>query len=146
MFRVLSRICGTKELELETQAQGGAFLEITEKSWSCDALGILKATWQGPYPYPAVVGVAAAGHEINLSETATAYLHAFAANLISALVRLVPLGQTDGQKLIAKLEPLIIDVSQQALLTPLEDISNACMMIDISSMHHEQQHTRLFRS
>ena len=138
--------CGTKELELETQAQGRAFLDITRKSWHTDTLDLLTSAWQGPYTYPVVVGVAAAGHKIGLAQTAYGYLHAFVANLISALVRLVPLGQTDGQILIAELEPLIIDTADQALSTSIDNISNACLMIDISSMQHEQQHTRLFRS
>lgn len=48
-----------------------------------------------------VVGAAAASHDILLDDTLHGYLHAFAANLASAAVRLIPLGQTDGQRAIA---------------------------------------------
>ena len=137
---------GTKELALETLAQGRAFLEITQKSWPCDALENFIKTWQGETAYPIAVGIAAAGHSVPLKDTANAFLHAMAANLVSALVRVVPFGQTDGQILTAKLEPLVLDTSEKALTISLEEISNSCMMIEMSSMQHETQHTRLFRS
>ena len=66
----------------------------------------LLAVWDGPVAYPVAVGVAAAGHGIALEPALHAYLHAVAANLISAGVRLIPLGQTDGQRVLAALEPI----------------------------------------
>ncbi|MGH1350738.1 MAG: urease accessory protein UreF [Methyloligellaceae bacterium] len=138
--------CGTEELALETMAQGRAFLDITSKSWPCEAVERLIKIWPEQPAYPVVVGVAAAGHGVALEDTAVAYLHAMVANLVSALVRLVPFGQTDGQILTARLEAVVIETAGKALKIPLEEISNSCMMIDISSMQHETQHTRLFRS
>ncbi len=138
--------CGTEELALETMAQGRAFLDITSKSWPCEALDSLVKVWPEQPAYPVVVGVAAAGHGVSLEDTAAAYLHGVAANMVSALVRLVPFGQTDGQILTARLEPVVIETAGKALKMPLEEISNSCMMIEISSMQHETQHTRLFRS
>lgn len=138
--------CGTKELALETLAQGRAFLDITLKSWPCEALDRLVKVWPEQPAYPVAVGVAAAGHGVPLDEVAAAYLHAVVANLVSALVRVVPFGQTDGQILTARLEPVVLETAGNALLIPLEEISNSCMMIEISSMQHETQHTRLFRS
>ena len=137
---------GTQELELESQAQGRAFLSVTEQSWPCDSIKTLKDCWPGPYSYPVIVGVVAAGHGIDVRDVIPAYLHAFAANLVSALVRLIPLGQTDGQRLTAQLEPIVIETAKEALTLSLEDISNACLMVDLCSMQHETQHTRLFRS
>ena len=97
----------SKERHLETTAQGAAFIEATRAAWPCAALDRLAAAWDGPVAYPVAVGVAAAGHGIALEPALHAYLHAVTANLISAGVRLVPLGQTDGQRVLAALEPVV---------------------------------------
>lgn len=136
----------TKELALESQAQGRAFLEITSKAWAAPALDALAASWPGPYAMPVVVGCAAAGHGVALKDALHGYLHAFAANLVSAAVRLAPLGQTDGQLMTAALEGVVARTAEAALSSTLDDAASAALMIDICSMKHETQHTRLFRS
>lgn len=136
----------TRELALESHAQGAAFLDITEKAWPCDALAWLRSCWVGPYAYPVAVGTAASGHGIPLAAAATGYLHAYAANLVSAAVRLVPLGQTDGQKITAALEPLVAETVERALDEEVEQVCTSTLMTEICSMKHETQHTRLFRS
>ncbi len=136
----------TRELALESHAQGRAFLDITANAWSTPALGMLQSAWDGPYTYPVAVGCAAAGHGIGSAETAVGYLHAFAANLVSAAVRLIPLGQTDGQRITADCEPAVNATVGRALQTELGDVASASLMTDICSMKHETQYTRLFRS
>jgi len=136
----------SKERFLETTAQGRAFIDATQAAWPCASLIRLMAAWEGPVAYPVAVGMAAAGHEIPLEGTLTAFLHAVAANLVSAGVRLVPLGQTDGQRVLASLEPVIATTASRALNTPLADIGGATFRADIASMRHERQYTRLFRS
>lgn len=136
----------SKERHLETTAQGRAFVETTRAAWPCPALDRLAAAWHGPVAYPVAVGVTAAGHGIPLGLTLPAYLQAVAANLISAAVRLVPLGQTEGQRLLAALEPAIVAAADRALATALDDIGGMAFRADLASMHHETQHTRLFRS
>ena len=136
----------TAEISLESRAQGEAFLKVTTAAWHCDALDMLQKAWAGPYVYPVVVGVAAMGHGIDKIETLVAYAHSFIANLVSALVRLIPLGQTDGQQITALLAADIDEVVQQALTTPLESVSSTTLIADIVSMQHETQYTRLFRS
>ncbi len=76
----------------------------------------------------------------------TAYLHGFAGNLVSAGVRLIPLGQSDGQLAIAALEGVVAATASAVLATPLEDIGTAAPLLDWCSMRHETQYTRLFRS
>jgi urease accessory protein len=134
----------SKERFLETTAQGRAFIEATNAAWPCLALSRVAAT--RPLAYPVAVGVATAGHGIPLEGALTAFLHAVAANLISAGVRLVPLGQTDGQRVLASLEPVIATTASRALVTALDDIGGAAFRADIASMRHERQYTRLFRS
>ena len=136
----------TKELALESQAQGRAFFEITEAAWHVPALDMLRATWSGPHAYPVVVGCAAAGHGVELDDAAVGYLHAIAANLVSAAIRLVPLGQTDGQRITAALEQVVGATAHRALDTRLDEMGSATLLVDICSMNHEIQHTRLFRS
>jgi urease accessory protein len=136
----------SKERHLETSAQGGAFLEVTRAAWPCAALDFLAQTWPGPYAYPIAVATAAAGHGIAVEPALAAYLHAVAANLVSAGVRLIPLGQTDGQRVIAALEPLIGATARRALVTRLEEMGAAAFRADLASQRHETQYTRLFRS
>jgi urease accessory protein len=136
----------SKERHLETIAQGGAFLEVTRAAWPCAALDRLAQAWPGPYAYPIAVATAAAGHGIAVEPALAAYLHAVAANLVSAGVRLVPLGQTDGQRLIAALEHLIAATASRALVTSLEEMGAAAFRADLASQRHETQYTRLFRS
>jgi urease accessory protein len=136
----------SKERHLETTAQGGAFLAATRAAWPCAALDRLAAARPGPCAYPVAVGAAAAGHGIAAAPALAAFLHALAANLISAGVRLIPLGQTDGQRVLAALEPVIAAVAARALATPLEDVGSAAVRADLASLRHETQYTRLFRS
>ena len=75
-----------------------------------------------------------------------AFLHAVTANLISAGVRLIPLGQSDGQRVLAALEPVVEATAQRALATSLDDVGSAALRADLASMLHETQYTRLFRS
>jgi urease accessory protein len=136
----------SKERFLETTAQGRAFINATQAAWPCATLSRLAATWDGPLAYPVAVGMAAAGHDIPLQGALTAFLHAVAANLVSAGVRLIPLGQTDGQRVLASLEPVIATTASRALGSALDDIGGATFRADIASMRHERQYTRLFRS
>ncbi len=136
----------SKERFLETTAQGRAFLEVTRAAWSCPALPHFAAVWDGPVALPVAVGVACAGHGIACAAALHAFLHALAANWISAGVRLIPLGQTDGQRVLAALEPVIAAIAKRALATPLEEVGTCALRADIAAMRHETQYTRLFRS
>jgi urease accessory protein len=136
----------SKERHLETTAQGAAFIEATRAAWPTDALARLAAAWKGPVAYPVAVGVAAAGHGIPLDAALRAFLHAVTANLISAGVRLVPLGQSDGQRMLASLEPIVETTAARALKTSLDEVGSAAMRADMASLLHETQYTRLFRS
>lgn len=136
----------SKERHLEATAQGRAFFEATKAAWPCAALDRLAVAWDGDLAYPVAVGVTAAGHGIAVEAALHAYLHAITANLISAGVRLVPLGQTDGQRVLAALEPVVAATAQRALATKLNDVSSAALRADLASLHHETQYTRLFRS
>lgn len=140
---------GTSELALESAAQGRAFLQTLFRVWPDARLRRWAVDLEiaGREPaYPVVVGVACALAEIPIRPALAAYLNAFAANLVSAVVRLVPLGQTDGQLCIAVLEDTIRSAVDAALERARDDLGSAAVTADWMSMKHETQYTRLFRS
>lgn len=137
---------GSAETALETHAQGAAFLAATRAAWPHPALDELALRRRGEVAFPVAVGVAARSHGVPLDDVLTAYLHAFAANLVSAGIRLIPLGQTEGQRAIAVLEPAIATAARMARDTKLDEIGTASPTIEWCSMKHETQYTRLFRS
>ena len=136
----------SKERHLETTAQGNAFVAAARAAWPCAAIERLKACWDGAVAYPVAVAVACAGHGIAVEPALAAYLQALAANWVSAGVRLIPLGQTQGLHVLAGLEPVVTATAQRALTTALDDIGSAALRADLASARHETQYTRLFRS
>jgi len=134
------------ERHLETRMQGRAFAGTIASSWSCMAMTRLLEASGGEVGYPVAVGTAAAGHCLALPETVGAYLHAFVSTLISVGMRLIPLGQTDGQRLLATLEASVAAAASHAVSGSIEDLGAATFLADIASMNHETQYTRLFRS
>lgn len=140
---------GTKEMALESSAQGAAFLQTVQACWTSPAFEKWAAVLNKvdrPAPYAISVAVAAGAAGIPLQSALLVYLQAFAANLISAGVRLVPLGQTAGQKVQAALQGTIIAAADIGLARSLDDLGVATPMVDWASAQHETQYTRLFRS
>jgi urease accessory protein len=136
---------GTAETAIESLQQGASFFDTAQAVWPSKRMAaFLKRNGTKP-ALPVAVALACAG-AIPLPETLGAYLHAAMANLVSAGVRLIPLGQTDGQRSIAALERAVIEAVERALATPLDDLATAAPMVDWTSMRHETQYTRLFRS
>jgi urease accessory protein len=136
----------SRERFLETTAQGQAFLDVTRATWPCPILDRLVDIAHGPIAYPVAVAAAAAGHGVPLESALGPYLQALVANWVSAGVRLVPLGQTGGQRTIAALESVVAATADRALAATLDDACSATFRADIASMRHETQYTRLFRS
>jgi len=139
----------TSETALESTGQGRAFLEALTAVWPEPEITKWTkalAAMDRPPAYAVTVGVAAAVAKIPLRPALIAYLHALAANLVSAGVRLVPLGQTDGQLTLAALEATVHAAANQALSRPIDDFGTTAPMLDWASMKHETQYTRLFRS
>ena len=138
---------GTSEMALESRQQGGSFLSITRTAWPHPALDEVHRRLDGELALPVAVALAAAVHGISLEAALSGYLHAFAANLISAALRSVPLGQTDGQVALAALEISVSDTVRAAVaVTSLDDVGTATPLLDWCSLRHETQYTRLFRS
>jgi urease accessory protein len=136
----------SRERQLETSAQGRAFVDIARAAWNCEALDQMICWCDGIIVYPVAVGVVSAAHAIPLASTMHAFLHALTSNWISAGARLIPLGQTDSQRVLALLEPVVVATASRALDASLDDLGSATFRADLASMRHETQYTRLFRS
>lgn len=131
-----------RERRAETLSQGGAFARAA-RVWGApllDRLGEVEIA------YPVAVGALARAQGVDEDAAALGVLHAFAANLVSAAVRLVPLGQTTGSRVLAALEPVLHGVAAGTRDAGLDDLGGACLRSDIAAMRHETQHTRLFRT
>lgn len=139
----------TAETALESEAQGAAFLAAVAAGWPDPARDAAVAGLReaGIAPaYAVAVGLAGAFAEVPVGCLARAYLQAFAASLVSAGVKLIPLGQSEGVRILAALEPSVEQAAALAHGTDLEDLGTSAWMTEWTSMRHERQYTRLFRS
>jgi urease accessory protein len=136
----------SRERRLETTGQGGAFMAACRAGWPCVALDRFASALAAPVAFPVAFGVAAAGHRLELLSALEAYLLGVLSNLVSAAVRLVPLGQTDGVRVVARCAAPIRTAAARAATTSLDDLGTCALRSDVASMRHETQHTRLFRS
>jgi urease accessory protein len=149
----------TAELALESSQQGNAFLMTWRNAWASPHPNPPPLAGEGGEPagltrgepgegvcLPAVFGVAAAGAGIALEDALLGYLHAFAANLMSAGLRLGLIGQTDGQRILAALESVVAEAVSAAQTRDPADFGSATFAADLASMAHETQYSRLFRS
>ena len=131
-------IAPARERLSESLGQGTAFLRAA-RAWGLPAI-------TGEAPYPVAVGALAGWHAIGEDASVIAYLQSFISNLISAAVRLVPLGQSDGLRVLASLEPGILAVAADTRTASLADAGGCAFRADLAAMRHETQYTRLFRS
>jgi urease accessory protein len=136
----------SRERALETTAQGRAFVDIVRAAWNCACLEPMVAACGATIVYPVAVGLVSAAHAVPLAAAMHAFLHAIASNWISAGARLIPLGQTDSQRVLAMLEPVVSRVAKRALAASLDDLGSATFRADLAGLRHETQYTRLFRS
>ena len=113
-----------------------------------EAFAAAASPWGGTElaPYPVAVGQLGARNAIDEDLLAAAYLHAFASSLTSAAVRLIPLGQQAGLRVLAALQPLVLNTAEATRTATLDDLGGACFRSELATMRHETQYTRLFRS
>ena len=140
---------GTSEFALESSQQATACLATLRRVWpDCvvESLSELLLERSVPPALAVVLGARAAGQRVPYSLALPAFLQSYVANLVTAAVRLIPLGQTDGQLAIAELEQAVLAASAQAEQATIRDLGSAAFMVDLASASHETQYTRLFRS
>jgi urease accessory protein len=140
---------GTSEFALESSQQAAACLATLSGIWPDRILAWLAELLSERHLQPAlavVLGVRSATEGIPIRLALPAFLQSYIANLVTAGVRLIPLGQTDGQLAIAELEQAVLTASARAEKATIDDLGSAAFMVDLASMAHETQYTRLFRS
>ena len=130
-----------RELLAESVGQGKALLRAMRQVWPDLTEGAPKEL-----TYPVALALAAKAARLDGGAVIQAYLHAFIANLVSAAVRAIPLGQTDGLLVLAAFEGKIQAQAAIVQTLTLDDLGSSVMRNDLASMLHETQHTRLFRS
>jgi len=140
---------GTSEFALESSQQAASCLATLRRVWPDPVIETFSESLLeiGVAPTLSVVlGVRIARQGIPATLAVAAFLQSYLANLVTAGVRLIPLGQTDGQLAIAELEETVLTASTQAEQATIRDLGSATFMVDIASACHETQYTRLFRS
>jgi urease accessory protein len=140
---------GTSEFALESSQQAAACLATLRQVWPDRILDWLSEIIRERHIQPAlavVLGVRSARQGIPADLALPAFLQSYVANLVTVGVRLIPLGQTDGQLAVTELEEAVLAASAQAEKATIDDLGSAAFMVDLSSMAHETQYTRLFRS
>lgn len=133
------------ERYLEATQQGGSFVATISAAWPFDPIETLRRL-DVPVAYPIAIGAAAAGHEIPLPDVLPAYALAFAMNLVSAAIRLSIIGQTDGQRVMARLMPTIDRQAHETEGLTIDDLGGSAFSSDLASLEHETLYSRLFRS
>jgi urease accessory protein len=140
---------GSSEFALESSQQGAACLATLRRVWPdrlLDWLSEILGERDIQPTFSVVLGIRSARQGITVSLALPAFLQSYVANLVTAGVRLIPLGQTDGQFAVAELEYAIVAASAEAERATIDDLGSAAFMVDLASMEHETQYTRLFRS
>ena len=136
-LRAASRQMGRQTLRVAAQVLGdsviGEFAEIVH----------LGAT---PCHHAVVFGIAGAAQGWDPSDAAIAYLYATSAAMAGAAVRLIPLGQMQGQTIIRSLAPLVVSLAENALELSTSDMAGFAPALEIAAMRDERLDARLFRS
>jgi len=166
----------SRERQMEATVQGAAFLKVVEAAYGgahpplegegreqrerggvssgqtphpgagAPILPLKGRVVSAPLTLPVAAAIAGAAHDIALPDLLLAFIAGFIANLCSAAVRIGIVGQTDGQRAIAALQPAVTKLAMAADTLTLDDLGTATMRADLFSMQHETQYSRLFRS
>lgn len=130
-------LAGSAERWRETLAQGTAFVATTNA---------LLGTALPPLPLPVAVGVQARRLDLPTATVACLYLQGFAGNLTAIASRMIPLGQTEAQRVLAGVALLIVDLGEVAASAEMSDLAQSAFRGDLASLRHETQEVRLFLS
>jgi urease accessory protein len=132
----------TAELRAETLQMGyslrSLLRDLGEDTSSLDAIDELA--------YPAAFAFAVASWSIEPREALAAYLFAWLENQMLAALKSVPLGQTDGQRILMELAGRVPGVVEHAALLQDDELANFAPGLALASARHETQYSRIFRS
>ncbi len=140
----LSAARETEELRNSSWQMGRSLIQLLEKIQP--QIKSITNTSLHPCNYAIAFGIAIAYCKINIQAGLLGYLHSWVSNLITAGIKLIPLGQTAGQQLLLSLQPLLNHARAEILNLADDDLSCCSWGLSLASMQHETQYTRLFRS
>jgi urease accessory protein len=138
----------TLEFRLQTEQMGRSLLEWARQLGELGA-GVfeqLQAANLTPPTYPVACACAAASAQASVRDSLVGYAFGWAENLVQAAIKSVPLGQSSGQRMLARLAQQIPEAVDRALALPDDARQAFSPMLAILSARHETQYSRLFRS
>jgi urease accessory protein len=137
------------DLALALAGSAERFSETTQLGRN---FNIAAAVWTGEehretvMAYPVAAGLACCKMDVDQSSALSAFLQGYCAAMVSVAVRLVPLGQTSGLKVLRNLAPVIAATAKRAGNATLDDLGSTCIAAEIASMQHETLQPRIFRT
>jgi urease accessory protein len=143
----------TEELRLQSWQMGRSLLRLFLDLEDPDQKGAVDKTWPAlrelfgqECNFAIAFGIVAAAWQIEPTAALLGYLQSWATNLVSAGIKLIPLGQTAGQQILFNLEPKIYAVVEGILRRTDEELESCGWGLSLASMAHETLYSRLFRS
>jgi urease accessory protein len=127
----------SRERLREAERQGAAFANVVNPVWGLSLPDLL---------LPVAVGRAARLAGLDIDATVGLYLQSFVSNLVAAAIRLSPIGQTAGQRIILHLQDRCLDAVHQTKGASEDDVFGNAFLSDIAAMRHETLEPRLFQS
>lgn len=134
---LLIAYASSREREVELMEQGRAF---------CSLIGVIAEENVTIRPYPVAVGLATRALKVETEEVLALFLHASAAQMISAATRFLPLGQSEGQAILSRLAPRITRLAAVAARCPIDGVFTFTPGADMAAMRHETLEVRIFRT
>ena len=97
-------------------------------------------------PLPVAVGLAARGLDLPKTLILAQYLNSWATNLVTIAVRAVPLGQSEGQRVLQALQPVMLEVAGRAATATEDDLGTSAFGADLAGMLQESMDVRIYRT
>jgi len=136
----------TAELRAETEQTGGSLAKLLQDLDLLDASAKAVLSTLAPITLPAAYALAARGFGLAAEAALAAYVWSWLENQVLAAIKLVPLGQVAGQRLLISLGAKVPFVVMTASTLADDDLSTFAPGLALASARHETQYTRLFRS
>ena len=131
-------LCASKERWIETSNLGKAFCKNIRENWGYKIDKNLA--------YPIAIGKAGLYFKIPLEKLLIAFLQSFVSNLINVGIKHIPLGQSEGQKILINFLPVIEKQTNIYKIAKVSDLGSSAFLSDLSSMYHETLNNRIYQT
>lgn len=140
----------TGELQRQSAQMGGSLLRLLDDLQETDpdlpSLTACREALSASVHLATAYAISVAHWQIAIEDALLGYLHSWATNLVGAGVKLIPLGQTSGQRLLRQLQPTILQTRDRLFALNDDDLVSCSWGLSLASLQHETLYTRLFRS